>query len=287
MRRFFSLVPLLIGWLAIATLAHAEKRVALVIGNGAYQHVANLPNPPRDAIAIGDMFKAAGFDEVIVKTDLGNSEMRADLREFARKSVGADIAAVFYAGHGIEVGGRNYLVPVDAKVEYDTDVEDEAVDLDRVLQQLEPAKRLKLVILDACRDNPFPHMKSLSQSRSVGRGLAPPARQGADTLVAYAAAAGETAADGDGAHSPFTSALLNNLTRPGLDIRLALGKARDEVLRATESRQIPFINGSLGGDTLSLGPAALTSAEPAQADATRNAEQTAFQAAMRIDTGRR
>ena len=178
MRRFFSLVPLLIGWLAIATLAHAEKRVALVIGNGAYQHVANLPNPPRDAIAIGDMFKAAGFDEVIVKTDLGNSEMRADLREFARKSVGADIAAVFYAGHGIEVGGRNYLVPVDAKVEYDTDVEDEAVDLDRVLQQLEPAKRLKLVILDACRDNPFPHMKSLSQSRSVGRGLCAPSATG-------------------------------------------------------------------------------------------------------------
>jgi hypothetical protein len=243
----------------------SEKRVALVIGNGGYRSVANLPNPPRDAMAMSELFKAAGFDEVTVKTDLGVIEMRAELRDFARKAAGADIAAVFFAGHGIEVGGRNYLVPIDAKLEFDSDVEDEAVDLDRILQQLEPVKRLKLVILDACRENPFaPRMKSLSgRSREIGRGLTPPSREGADTLVAYAAAVGATAADGTGNHSPFTAALLNNLTRPGLDIRLALGKVRDEVLRATGSQQIPFITGSLGGDTFALAPAMATPPSPA------------------------
>jgi hypothetical protein len=266
--------------------AHSEKRVALVIGNGGYLSVANLPNPPRDAMAMSQLFKAAGFDEVTVKTDLGVSEMRAELRDFARKAAGADIAAVFYAGHGIEVGGRNYLVPIDAKLEFDTDVEDEAVDLDRILQQLEPVKRLKLVILDACRENPFaPRMKNLGgRSRGIGRGLTPPSREGADTLVAYAAAVGTTAADGAGNHSPFTAALLNNLTRPGLDIRLALGKVRDEVLRATGSQQIPFISGSLGGDTLALAPALATQPSPSTSSPTVNQEQADFEAAMRADT---
>ena len=237
MRLLFSVLVFLTGFLVLAPCAHAERRVALVIGNGAYVSVANLPNPPRDATAIGDLFKTAGFDDVTVRTDLGIAQMRAVLREFVRKAADADIAAVFHAGHGIEVGGHNYIIPVDAKLELETDVEDEAIDLDRVLQQLEPVKRLKLVILDACREDPFaPRMRSLGQSRDIGRGLSPPTRQGADTLVAFAAAAGAMAADGVGAHSPFTSALLNNLTRPGLDVRLALGKVRDEVLKDTSGR---------------------------------------------------
>jgi hypothetical protein len=249
-------LTILFACLALASAARAEKRVALVIGNGAYQTVRGLPNPPRDARAMGDLFRAAGFDSVTVETDLGISEMRAQFREFARQAEGADIAAVFYAGHGLEVGGHNYLVPIDARLEHDTDVEDEAIDLDHILDQLAPAKRLKLVILDACREDPFaPRMKSGGASRSIGRGLAPPASERADVLVAYAAAAGATAADGDGDHSPFTSALLDNLTRPGLDIRLALGKARDEVSKATGGKQIPFKYDSLGGDTLALAPA--------------------------------
>jgi len=281
MRRLLSVLALLLPWIALTTLAHAEKRMALVIGNGAYKTVATLPNPPRDAVAIGDLFKAAGFDGVVVKTDLGVNEMRAELREFARSAIGADIAVVFYAGHGIEVGGHNYLVPIDAKLEFDTDAEDEAVDLDHLLQQLETVKRLKLVILDACRDNPFaPRMRSLRHSRDIlARGLSPPSREGADTLVAYAAAPGETAADGDGSYSPFTLALLNNLTRPGVDIRLALGKVRDEVLSATNSRQIPFITGSLGGDNLLLGaPDAPVTSGP------EPSVEQAFEKAMRADT---
>jgi uncharacterized caspase-like protein len=276
-----SVLAFLLLCITLTTRAHAEKRVALVIGNGAYKTVAILPNPPRDAVAIGDLFKAAGFDGVVVKTDLGVNEMRAELREFARSAIGADIAVVFYAGHGIEVGGHNYLVPIDAKLEFDTDAEDEAVDLDHLLRQLETVKRLKLVILDACRDNPFaPRMRSLIHSRDIiGRGLSPPSHESSDTLVAYAAAPGETAADGDGSHSPFTSALLNNLTRPGTDIRLALGKVRDEVLSATNSRQIPFITGSLGGYNLSLG-----APDAPVASGSEPSVEQAFEKAMRADT---
>src|SRR6202023_1711894 len=137
----------------------------------------------------------------------------------------------YYAGHGIEVNGVKYLVPVDATLRRDIDVEDETVSLDRLLQVLEPAKRLRLIILDACRDNPF--TKSMARtmaSRSVGRGLARIEPTTSDTLIAFAAKAGFTAADGDGAHSPFTTALLKYLVTPGLDVRLAFGRVRDDVL---------------------------------------------------------
>ncbi|MBG0800771.1 caspase family protein [Methylocystis sp. H4A] len=199
--------------------ALAEKRVALVIGNGAYQSVAGLPNPPRDAEAIAGLFRAAGFDDVKVETDVGVAAMRRVLRAFADKAAEADIAVVFFAGHGVEIGGRNYLMPVDAALRTDLDVQDEAIDLDRVLQLLDRVKRLKLVILDACRENPFAaRMKLTSVSRSVGRGLAPPEPQTSNTLVAYAARAGAIAADGDARNSPFTTALLHHLTKPGLDM---------------------------------------------------------------------
>jgi uncharacterized caspase-like protein len=284
-RRFVSVLICLWGCVVAIGAAHAERRVALVIGNGAYTSVANLPNPPRDAIAIGDLLKAAGFDSVAVETDLGITQMRAELRQFARTAADADIAAVFYAGHGIEIGGRNYIIPVDAKLEFDTDVEDEAVDLDHVLEQLESVKRLKLVILDACRENPFgPRMRSLSRTRGIGRGLAPLERPSANTLVSYAAALGATAADGDGVHSPFTTALLKNLTQPGLDVRLALGKTHDDVLAATDNKQEPYIYTSLGGEVLALAPALPASADLTRSDSTTNAEQSAFEAAMRADT---
>ncbi len=231
------------------------KRVALVIGNGAYKSVPALPNPPRDAEAMAALFRAAGFDDVKVETNLSGTAMRRALRVFADKAADADAAVVFYAGHGVEIGGRNYLVPVDAALATDLDVKDEAIELDRVLELLEPVKRLKLVILDACRENPFANrMRLTTASRSVGRGLAPPVEQTSNTLVAYAARAGAVAADGDARNSPFTAALLNNLTRPGLDVRIALGKAHDEVLQTTSRKQEPFVYGALGGDTLALAP---------------------------------
>jgi hypothetical protein len=235
------------------TQALAEKRVALVIGNSAYRHVPNLANPANDAGAIALLLKSAGFDSVQTRENLDINEMRRAVRDFSETSRDAEIAVIYYAGHGMEVGGTNYLVPIDATLRRDIDVEDETVSLDRLLQVLEPAKRLRLVILDACRDNPF--VKSMARtmaSRAIGRGLARVEPTTSDTLVAFAAKAGLTAADGDGAHSPFTTALLKYLVTPGLDVRLAFGRVRDEVLSNTENKQEPFVYGSLGGSVISL-----------------------------------
>ena len=153
--------------------ALAEKRVALVIGNSAYQNVARLSNPANDATAMTETLKGAGFDVVETLRDLKTSEMRRALRDFSDKTRDADVAVVYYAGHGIEVDGTNYLVPVDAVLERDIDIYDEAFALDRILVAIEPARQLRLVILDACRDNPFAKtMKRTIGSRAVGRGLA-------------------------------------------------------------------------------------------------------------------
>jgi uncharacterized caspase-like protein len=199
------------------------------------------------------LFRKAGFDVVEVKHDLGALAMRRALRDFSDQVHGADIAVVSFAGHGIEVNGTNYLIPVDAVLERDIDVEDETVSLDRVSQVLEQAKRLRLIILDACRDNPYVRsMKRTVSSRSIGRGLAEVRVLSADTLIAFAARAGSTAADGDGTNSPYTIALAKHLITPGLDVRLALGRVRDEVLKTTVNRQEPFVYGSLGGAEISL-----------------------------------
>jgi hypothetical protein len=237
----------------IGTQAMAEKRVALVIGNSSYQHVPNLPNPANDAGAIDLLLKSAGFDVVETRENLGVTEMRRAVRDFSDQVRDADIGVVYYAGHGMEVGGSNYLIPIDATLRRDFDVEDETLSLDRVLQMLEPARRLRLVILDACRDNPF--AKSMTRtmaSRAIGRGLGKIEPTMTDTLIAYAAKAGSTAEDGNGSHSPFTTALLKHLVTPGLDVRIAFGRTRDDVLRATSNKQEPFVYGSLGGATLTL-----------------------------------
>src|SRR5262245_60557634 len=188
--------------------AFADKRVALVIGNSAYKNASKLTNPENDAAAVADLFRRAQFDVVEQKRDLGNVEMRRVLRDFANKTRDADMAVVYYAGHGIEVDGINYLVPVDAVLEQDSDAFDETVQLDRILQAIEPAKKLRLVILDACRDNPFARtMKRTLASRSLGRGLAGVEPGKPNTLIAFAAKGGSTADDGLGGNSPFTTAL--------------------------------------------------------------------------------
>ncbi|MGP0090814.1 MAG: caspase family protein [Xanthobacteraceae bacterium] len=241
----------------------ADKRVALVIGNGAYAKVPPLANPPNDAGAVAAMLRNGGFDVVQAKTNLDLAAMRRALREFIGAARDADVAVVFYAGHGIEVNGTNYLIPVDAVLEHDFDVEDETVSLDRVSQVIEGARRLRVVILDACRDNPFAaSMKRTLGSRSIGRGLGRVDVATADTLVAFAARAGSTAADGSGANSPYTTALLQHLVTPGLDVRLALGRVRDQVLASTGGKQEPFVYGSLGGAEVSLLPAVKTEPAP-------------------------
>ena len=235
--------------------ALADKRVALVLGNSAYQNVAPLPNPVNDGAVMAATLKDAGFDVVDFRRDLAAAETKRALRDFADRARDADIAVVYYAGHGIEVDGANYLIPVDARLERDTDVYDEAFSLDRILVAIEPARKLRLVILDACRDNPFArNMKRTIASRAIGQGLAKVEPSSPNMLIAYSAKAGSTAADGDGKNSPFTIALSKHLTTPGLDVRRAFGFVRDEVLRSTGNRQEPFVYGSLGGEDLPLVP---------------------------------
>lgn len=281
MRNLLRLCPLL---LAVALLSGAEpafagKRVALVIANSAYQHAPSLTNPVNDGTVMARTLKEAGFDVVDSRHDLSALDTRRVLREFADATRDADIAVVYYAGHGIEVEGSNYLIPVDAKLERDTDVYDEALSLDRVLVAVEPAKQLRLVILDACRDNPFGKtMKRTIAARGIGRGLAQVEPTSSNTLIAYSAKAGFTAQDGDGANSPFTVALSKHLTTPGLDVRRAFGFVRDDVLKSTGNKQEPFVYGSLGGDDVPLVPVKVTAAATAvpvvnpQADMRRDYE---------------
>ena len=264
--------------------AFAGKRVALVLGNSAYQNVPRLTNPVNDAALMADTFKKAGFDVVVSRQDLGALETRRVLRDFSDSAADADIAVIYYAGHGIEVDGTNYLIPVDAKLERDNDVFDEAVSLDRVLLAVEPAKKLRLVILDACRDNPFSKtMKRTVALRSIGRGLAQVEPSNPNTLIAYSAKAGSTAQDGDGKDSPFTIALSQHLTTPGLDVRKAFGFVRDDVLKSTANQQEPFVYGSLGGDDVPLvpAPAVAAPAAPATQSASRSAPRLRARAAGR------
>jgi invasion protein IalB len=269
--------------------ARADRRVALVVGNSAYQNVGELRNPVNDAVKIGAMLKAMGFD-VDVRRDVGIVDMRRAVGDFADAARNADIAVVFYSGHGIEVDGTNYLIPIDARLERDFDVEDETISLDRVLKVIDPAKRLRLVMLDACRNNPFAKtMKRSAASRSIGRGLARVDPVSADTYVAFAARAGSIADDGDGPNSPFTTAVLKHLTVPGLDVRQAFGFVRDEVMSATSNRQEPWVYGSLGGRVVALTPGPTTPLPPATRplpglDADNALAQFDFDQAQRTNT---
>jgi hypothetical protein len=247
--------------------ALADKRVALIIGNSRYQTVPQLPNPARDASSVAQMFRDAGFDSVDLQIDVGNLEFKRAIRRFEATADEADIAVVYYAGHGLEIGATNYLIPTDARLASDRDADDEAIALERMVSSADGAKRLRLIILDACRDNPFVGTMRRERkvaTRAVSAGLGRVEPTSTDTLIAYAAKAGSTADDGDGQHSPFTSAILKNLPVPGLDVRLAFGRVRDDVLKNTGNRQEPFVYGSLGGGNVSLvAPPAVKQEAPA------------------------
>jgi len=265
--------------------AYADKRVALVLGNSAYKSVPKLANPASDAGLIGGMLRKAGFDSVDIRQDLNASEMRKALREFGGRTRDADVAVIYYAGHGMEVDGTNYLIPTDAALETDTDVYDEALPIDRVLVSIEPAKQLRLVILDACRDNPFAKtMRRAVASRAIGRGLAKVEPTSPNTMIAFAAKAGSTASDGDSRNSPFAMALVEHLPKPGLDLRKAFGFVRDDVLKNTGGRQEPYVYGSLGGDDVPLVPAKPAAVAGPQAnpqDSVRRDYELALQAGLR------
>ena len=266
------------SWLA-PSAATAAGRVALVVGNSAYAEIGTLPNPGNDAADVAAALGRLGFEVETVR-DADRAGMNAALRGFTRRSVGADVALVFYAGHGLEMDGVNYLVPVDARLERDTDVRFEAVALDDVLASVEGAA-LRVVILDACRNNPLARsMQLTSASRSVSRGSFGELNEdllGAETLVAYAAAAGTTAADGTGRNSPYTSALLSFLEQP-LEIGILFREVRARVLESTGGEQRPHEYASLLGEHYlpgEAGPGTVTAATGVSGEA-RAQQETVF-----------
>ena len=289
-RRTLLLAGLLVAtvWAGTVPVALAAGRVALVVGNGTYAAIGALPNPGNDAADMASALGRLGFDVTTVR-DADLAGMNESLRLFARASAGADVAVVFFAGHGLEVDGVNYLVPVDARLERDTDVEYEALALDRVLRATSGAA-LRVVILDACRNNPLARsMQRTGAARSVSRGSfgeLDEALLGEETLVAYAAAAGTTAADGDGRNSPYTTALLAYLEQP-LELSALFRRVRAQVLQATDGEQRPHEYGSLlrehylGGAS---GPGTATVADGLSATALAQQETVFWQSIVNSTT---
>jgi len=224
------------------------RRVALVIGNGAYKNVHALPNPPRDSKLIADVLREVGFQTVISVSDLTRDKFFEALQTFAAEAEKADWAVVYYAGHGFEIGGVNYLVPVDAKLAADRDAETQAVALEQVIAAVGAARKVRLVILDACRDNPFaPTMQHTLSLKLVDKGFSN-IEPGAGFMIVYAAKHGETAIDGDnGADSPFSTALAREIKVPKVEIRKLFDIVRDDVWSATQHVQQPFTYGSPPG----------------------------------------
>ncbi|CCD93611.1 conserved exported hypothetical protein [Bradyrhizobium sp. ORS 375] len=236
--------------------AATGQRMALVIGNGAYTHVQALPNPPRDARAIAKSLREIGFT-VVEGIDLDRATMQAKTREFLREATRAQVAVVFYAGHGVQIDGRNYLVPTDIALSGGSDVVSAMVDMDQILAGLDDQVRTNILILDACRNNPFapPEGTGQAPSRSLSAtGLAAPASlgngatSGAGTLIAFATAPGKVALDGDGENSPFSAALSRHIGTPGLEVQQMLTRVRAEVVAGTKNRQVPWSNSSLLGE---------------------------------------
>lgn len=239
-----------------AMAVQAGQNVALVIGNGAYRDVPALPNPPSDAKAMAASLRRMGY-EVVEGVDMTLPQMLEQLKRFQVLAERADIAIIFYAGHGMQINGQNFLLPVDARLEHELDLQRQALALDEIMARVPDSRVLRLVILDACRDNPF--VRKLAQSggtrsAKLGAGLSVVDGEGRNTLISYSTKAGLVAEDGDGTNSPFTQALLRHLETPGLEVGKLFGKVRDDVVRETQERQQPFTYGSVGGDSIYLVP---------------------------------
>jgi len=263
---FVSLVRSTLLLLCLATPALAETRVALVIGNAAYKHAPALANPKNDAEGVAVSLRRLKFD-VLLGVDLDEAGMRRLLREFAGKVEGLgkdDVALVFYAGHGLQVNGGNYLVPVDAKLEKESDLAFQAVSLDFLSKLLEQTPHTNIVILDACRDNPLARTLARgmgARSTGIGRGMAE-MRGINDTLIVFATNPGNVALDGDTKNSPFTAALLAHIERPGLEVRHMVAEVRAAVIAATKGKQVPWESASLTRQ-IYFAPAAAPGATPA------------------------
>ena len=276
--RFLIAALSIAGLLVSATVAKADKRVAFVVGNGDYKNVATLPNPPIDAKAMATTLRNVGF-EVVEGTNLTRQKMTDRLLEFGKKAQGADVAVFFYAGHGIAVDGTNYLLPVDADIKSEMDVKlGNAINIDTTLEQTMGDAKVKLVFLDACRDNPFAKNIKQTATRSVAvqSGLAE-MKSGEGTLIAFATGPGQTALDGQGGtNSPFTRALIANVTQPGVEIQQAMTKVRAQVNEETNKTQLPWghtdLIGSVYLNPAPVGPGAVADAPNTPAPTTAASE---------------
>lgn len=242
------------GTIAVASAAWAGERVALVIGNGGYRHVPELPNARNDGRLVAAALKDLGF-EVLEGIDVDMERTGELVRRFARRIDGAEVALFYYAGHGLQVNGENYLVPVDARLERPEDLDWETLPASRVVSLLDSRERTNIVILDACRNNPFARRLARGATRGirVASGLAD-MRGGLGTLIAFATEPNDVALDGDGANSPFTEALVRHMREPGFEIRQLMTLVRRDVVQATDGEQVPWDHSSLLGDFYFLPP---------------------------------
>ena len=242
-----------------------EKRVALVVGNSNYTRVSSLPNPIHDSEDVGAALGRLGFNVNLVQ-DIDFAHFNSALRDFGRRAANAEIAVVYFAGHGIEVDGENWLLPTDVELHNDVDAANEAISLKSAMVAVGSAHTLGLVILDACRNNPFAStMQRAVATRGVTRGLAPvDPFEFENVLVVYAARDGTVADDGRGRNSPFTTALLRHLETPGLDIDFLFRNVRDDVRAATRNEQQPFVYGLLSSEEIFLKPPVAGVTEPAR-----------------------
>ncbi|MCF6199363.1 MAG: caspase domain-containing protein, partial [Hyphomicrobiaceae bacterium] len=290
--------------MAFATAAPvgvAPKRVALVIGNSAYEHSTPLVNPRNDAVAISKVLQELGF-HVITSLDAKYRDLPKALGEFERKLRSAEVGLLYYSGHGLQIEGRNFLVPVDADINTEIDVQFQAVRLDRILNVMQNGPKITLVFLDACRNNPLARRlarRLKTRSSIIGRGLAR-IRAQSGMLVAYATAPGDVAQDGTGKYSPFTTAMLKHVKTPGLDISPMLRRVRRDVMKETGAEQVPWTNSSLtfdfvfspkgAGETIAkpdagarVGAGAGTGARANNAG-TKSSEQYAWEATAKVGT---
>jgi uncharacterized caspase-like protein len=291
--RLVVLLILVVGWMPakavegdILVLGGApERRVALVLGNASYTSIPSLANPVRDAQAVAAKLGDLGF-EVVSGFDLSKAQTQETIAKFARAVRGADIAAFFYAGHGVQVAGRNYLLPVDAVLQDEMSLDFETVQIDFILRQMSRETGVRLVFLDACRDNPLADAQADAIGASGG-GLAEIQidRTGSDMLIAFATSPNEVAYDGSGDHSPFSTALLAHLGEPNTPLTIAMTKVTGDVVTATGGRQRPWLNVSLTGEVMlnrqaEAAPQVAAAPSPEQGSSTRTPAQSADQPAV-------
>jgi len=243
-----------------------DKRVALVIGNGAYRETAQLPNPRNDALDMSGALRRLGF-QVLEGLDLEKRQMERLIREFDQQLEGATLALFFYAGHGVQVAGQNHLVPIDARLAAEGDIDFESLSLNLILTRMERRAKTSLVLLDACRDNPLARNLARTmgtRSQSVGQGLAE-VRTGLGSLISFSTQPGNVALDGTGRNSPYTAALLRHLEAPGRDVLSSLAAVRGEVVAATGGKQVPWEHTSLLGPVVLRAGGATPAAPPSAA----------------------